>query len=581
MRRTASKRIHLLSLAGLSLILGVTTALAAWPTDPALNLPVCTAAGTQGWPDAISDGAGGAFIAWQDARDSATTALDIYVQHVSAAGVPLWAANGVAACRAGGDQAFWYNASSAQMVSVGDGSVIVAWEDRRNGYGDIFAQRIDAGGHVAWAENGVAVCTDSQPQYEPLLVTDGSGGAIIMWTDLRLGLDGIYAQRLNTAGTALWTANGRAVVTTPVAQKASAIPDGSGGAIVAWEDYRDWEATGADVYVQHINSSGARQWTGGGYPVVVGPGDQLWPCVIAAPGGPMIFWSDDRNVPDDFDVYGQRIDALGAAQWTANGVAVCVAPPQDQFGPAAVPDAEGGAIVTWEDQRAFPNVHGQRVDGFGATQWGASARLLSTLGRSFATPSLLSDGYGGALIAFSDSRNFPPDWADISAQRIDASGAPMWDPSGATISTAPGAQYLGGLVPGRFGGAIAVWEDHRGDGDIYAQHFDASGVPGGTLDVAPARPILAPSLVVQSANPAHDGVRLVLRLPFDGRVRLGLYDAGGRRVRDLISGWKPRGSHAARWDGRDDAGLPLASGVYFATLEVKGARTTARLALIR
>ena len=83
---------------------------AAWPSDPTVNVPLCTAAGDQllctgigsQYTGIVSDGAGGAIVTWEDYR-STTTGPKIYAQRVSAAGVPLWTADGVALCAAAGE----------------------------------------------------------------------------------------------------------------------------------------------------------------------------------------------------------------------------------------------------------------------------------------------------------------------------------------------------------------------------------------------------------------------------------------------------------------------------------------------
>jgi len=46
----------------------------------------------------------------------------------------------------------------------------------------------------------VAICTASSEQYSPQIVSDGSGGAIITWTDYRNGNSDIYAQVVNSSG---------------------------------------------------------------------------------------------------------------------------------------------------------------------------------------------------------------------------------------------------------------------------------------------------------------------------------------------------------------------------------------------
>src|SRR5262245_4583427 len=79
----------------------VRLAAAAWPHDPNNgNVPLCTAGNGQNFPSVISDGAGGAIVAWQDMRGGVGSPGDIYAQRVNAAGVALWAAQGASVCTA-------------------------------------------------------------------------------------------------------------------------------------------------------------------------------------------------------------------------------------------------------------------------------------------------------------------------------------------------------------------------------------------------------------------------------------------------------------------------------------------------
>jgi hypothetical protein len=64
-------------------------------------------------------------------------------------------------------------------------------------------------------------------------------------------------------------------------------------------------------------------------------------------------------------------------------------------------------------------------------------------------------------------------------------------------------------------------------------------------------------------------------------VRLVIYDVAGRRVATLKDGVSNAGQHAARWDGRDSSGAPVASGVYFARLEVGGWSASQKMVLLK
>jgi major membrane immunogen (membrane-anchored lipoprotein) len=67
-------------------------------------------------------------------------------------------------------------------------------------------------------------------------------------------------------------------------------------------------------------------------------------------------------------------------------------------------------------------------------------------------------------------------------------------------------------------------------------------------------------------NPFNAGTRLALSLPGNAPVRLEIVDAAGRRVRTLLEGRLGPGDHVVRWDGRDDRGLEVPSGVLLVRL---------------
>ena len=100
------------------------------------------------------------------------------------------------------------------------------------------------------------------------------------------------------------------------------------------------------------------------------------------------------------------------------------------------------------------------------------------------------------------------------------------------------------------------------------------GVPeGGVPNVAwlgPATP-----------NPANEGTLFRVGLPRGASIDFALYDLGGRRVRELAGGDLPAGEHLIRWDGRDRAGDPAPSGLYFYRLRVENRVLTGRIVIAR
>ena len=82
-------------------------------------------------------------------------------------------------------------------------------------------------------------------------------------------------------------------------------------------------------------------------------------------------------------------------------------------------------------------------------------------------------------------------------------------------------------------------------------------------------------------NPFNPSTEIVFALPADGAVRVRLYDVSGRLVRTLADGELTAGEQRLRWDGNDDRGRALASGVYYLRVETADAVKGAALSLVR
>jgi len=82
-------------------------------------------------------------------------------------------------------------------------------------------------------------------------------------------------------------------------------------------------------------------------------------------------------------------------------------------------------------------------------------------------------------------------------------------------------------------------------------------------------------------NPFHGATTFAFSLAQPGPVTLTIYDVGGRRVRSLLQDARPAGPHQLTWDGRDDGGANVASGVYLARLSIGTWTQTQRLVRVR
>jgi hypothetical protein len=70
-------------------------------------------------------------------------------------------------------------------------------------------------------------------------------------------------------------------------------------------------------------------------------------------------------------------------------------------------------------------------------------------------------------------------------------------------------------------------------------------------------------------NPFNPETSIRFDMPESGFVLISMYDVSGRLVRVLLSESRTAGSHSVKWDGKDQAGIAVPSGIYVCRMEVR------------
>jgi hypothetical protein len=570
---------------------------ADWPT---LGREVTAAIKNQELPQVATDGASGAIIVWQDDRDPLS---NVFARRVQASGEldPAWPQDGLAVLS---DPVALAVAFAGQalpvIVSDGTGGAIIAWQDGRNEASDldIFAQHVLRSGVIdpAWPANGRALSTVRGDQQLPKIASDGAGGAIVSWMDGRSSITGtdIFAQHVLANGTVdpRWPANGVALCTAPSLQSLpQLVADGSGGAIVTWHDFRS-NTTGPDIFAQHVTSSGAVDpaWPVNGRALSLAAGSQLVP-TIASDGlhGAIVAWEDSR-APESH-IFAQHVLGSGAIApgWPANGLAVSTAS-GEEIHPLIVSDgaapgvAGSGALITWQDARSGsshdPFVHHVLATGSVDPAWPVNGRALSLSNGEVFTSSIVGDGSGGAIVAW-DEDSF------VFVNHVRATGVldPTFPVNGRfvrlilTFQHNPALVAAGGAPSGAGSGAIVAWDDHdsSADANIFAMIVPTEA----TASVDPGNTGPGLALARRGPSPSRGPVTLSFALPHTAAVRLAIFDVSGRRVRELVSGVESGGTHDVIWDLRDEQGQQLPAGVCFARLDVEGQALSTKVVTVR
>ena len=312
------------------------------------------------------------------------------------------------------------------MAADGVGGAIVAWDNQESPQ-PIVSQHLSATGTLLWS-SPVAITEDSSLQESPISVSDGAGGAIIVWLDGRY-TDTLFAQHLDSSGTRLWSADGVLMTATfGNPQYYSMVSDGSGGAIVAWEGDPSPDECCA-IFAQRILSGGTPAWSAGGVLLTPDPTFTAVKTVSDGAGGAIIAFANGAGI-DPVPLEVQRIGPDGSIMWNS-GVTVgrMFSAYNNDFD--LVSDGAGGAIIAWDTTLAgFPAIEAQRLDPDGNPLWSAGGVMVVSITGNLFISDLAGDGAGGAVAIWDDSRNDPShnsqdcanagDVCNVYAQRLSA-----------------------------------------------------------------------------------------------------------------------------------------------------------------
>lgn len=496
------------------------------------------------------------------------------------------------------------------------GDFVICWQDGRNGNSDIYAQRYSGTGDTLGANFRVNDDDGSSGQWSPSIAMDGDGDFVICWSDGRSGWGDIYAQRYSSSGDAL-SINFQVSHMIPPAQLGPSVAMSLDGSfVICWynehpcgdayspprdnntffisgrsKDVRDRSRGfiySYEIYAQRYSSYSDTLGTN----FMVNDNMMNWqsnPSIAMDGNGYFVIcWQDKRNSEGPWtnpDIYVQRYNSQGDALGTNFKV-------NDDIGlncqglPAIAMDADGDFVICWRDHRwGDYDIYAQRYNSSGDALY-SNFRVndvIETEDQTF--PSIAMDADGNFIICWQDNRN--GDW-DIYAQRYHSDGT-RW-----------GGNYLVNQRPDvpnpdqRYPSVafandqiIFTWKDaRRSKGwDIYAKvvtwDWEKVDEPGDGDSNLPPDYVLFQNY----PNPFNSTTLIRYQVSAVGRPRsavtLRVYNILGQEVRTLVDERQRAGYYKVGWDGRDDKGHEVASGIYLFQLKVRGYAKARKAILLR
>jgi hypothetical protein len=572
-------------------------------------------------------GPGAAAVLWEDFRGSLGIDSNVegsFVPYDSSPPSANFRVNTDLPGRQGAPGAIW----------DGRDAFLTAWEDGRRGSPDIMAISLLSDGTRRGSDTQLN--DDAAPfDQSRARLGHGPGRYVATWTDRRNQTPDLYAQWVNAAGGrdgvnhVLWSSDGatRATWATGGVSKA-------GTAIVAAQIARDSDA--GDIVGFWYPAPGAPPSGMIGIGDVL-PSAQSTPVAAASDSGFAAVWLDGREGSPR--LYGQRFSISGAPIGSNHPI-LSIEPSDPVHALDVAGDPDGGYWLAYaegfaQDQRLWliplspdlvptdaplsvsPGIPGPKDEpsvgvaedgrvevawlGLGPEGYGrvyhqafapgpsalAAGTVEAELGRPAGAPTVAVAG-SGAIVTW-EERGSLGDWS-IWMQRF-SGGLPSAPPLRVDEDLTGSDQMDPRSGFDASGHAVVVWTDFRSassGSDILGRAFSfaptaAENPPPDPPPPTPAPPPAprAPRIGPVQPNPFSSVMATPVEVPSATPARVTVWNAQGQRVATLWNGGSPAERFTLRWDGRDDRGRQVASGVYWITVESGGVRRGTRVVHLR
>ena len=410
------------------------------------------------------------------------------------------------------------------------GMGVVCWVDDRNVDLDIFARRYDSLGNLLGENFKVNDDQSSANQSDPEVCIFDDGSFVICWTDNRNRSDGpdIYAQKFNSSGEPDGMnfrvnddQNGMVSQFFPAVGVSL-----DGFYTICWQDMRlflfDIYAQIFDNFSERVNSSFKVNDDEFSFSSHISPDIDY-----ASDGSFVICWTDRRNASDDPDIYAQRYD-----------------------------------------QKGVPIGNNFRVndDQSGAAQ---------------GSPSVSTADDGSFIICWEDRRNGSYN-SNIYAQCYDQDGNPLKNNLKINGDQSLRAQTEPDVCLDK--NIYFVWNDNRNQGsgsDIFAKI-----VSGDIFTELSEEKILEDipgkfMLYQNYPNPFNPTTTIKYDIQKEGMIMIKVYNINGVHIRTLVNKKQHPGVYSIIWNGENNFGISVASGLYFINMRAEDYSMTRKILLLK
>jgi hypothetical protein len=430
----------------------------------------------------------------------------------------------------------------------------MVWEENRLGYKQVYGQAVDLEGNMVWSQTeGLQLGESTAEQTKPKISIVDNNSTLeyyVGWEDFAVSDDSRIVGQKITNGNLEWGTGGKTIVDRVGNDKLCDVS----------QSYYVWQSVGYNTNLFCImvdeNGDPATGWDTEGLDVCIEDANQNNARLMEVPDGLLIVWDDYRN--GSIDIYGQIVTPEGEILWEEGGIPLIDHDHDQYFSNMIYEDA---IFIVWEDFRSGDHydVYMQKFDINGNEIWQVDGVEVAVQNSNQQAPYLVSDGTE-FMVFWEDYTNV--DESELLGQMLDENGEMVWSSTGLTICSelknqnAPKAVYQGGY-------SYVIWEDTRSSGktDIYNVYIQkVMFEPVGADDPQIHHP--GYELMQNYPNPFNPTTNIDFSLKGDFYVSLKIYNIRGQIVKTLVADEMQAGYHSVVWNGKDDSGKSVSSGIY-------------------
>ncbi|MCB0277526.1 MAG: T9SS type A sorting domain-containing protein [Calditrichaeota bacterium] len=292
----------------------------------------------------------------------------------------------------------------------------------------------------------------------------------------------------------------------------------------------------------------------------------------------LVVWQDSRQ-DNNFDITGQFYTSNGPL---GGNFRINAGDPGGTLNiyPSVAMNAAGNSVVVWADNRnnSAGEIWGQRYNASGQAV-GANFQVSAAQGEIWDRPEVAMRNDGSFMVVWTDSMSgiSGVEALRARARQYNAAGNPTSSPqilpsldigSGLADVASDGSLYYCSWLDTRTNNTANVYGKVLGD-LVSAIEPLGNSVPGDF------------HLAQNYPNPFNPETTIEFALPHSGSAQLRIYNSSGQLVRELVNQPLAAGQYALHWDGTNDRGEAVSSGVYLYQLRSGSFQEARKMMLVR